>query len=91
MTYFEGDPQNGLEPDNEARQYWLEQGVADDHILTGSAKDNFWGKSTILPSLTRLNATSKRWVLLGLAVHAGVLRISSFFVHSSFVAQRNAF
>jgi alanyl-tRNA synthetase len=47
VTYFEGDTQNGLEPDNEARQYWLEQGVADDHILTGSAKDNFWGMLSI--------------------------------------------
>ncbi|KAI0758318.1 tRNA synthetases class II (A)-domain-containing protein [Irpex lacteus] len=42
VTYFEGDPKNGLEPDTEARQYWLDQGVAEDHILPGNAKDNFW-------------------------------------------------
>ncbi|TFK44615.1 tRNA synthetases class II (A)-domain-containing protein [Crucibulum laeve] len=42
VTYFEGDPKNGLEPDWEAKQYWLEQGVAEDHILPGNAKDNFW-------------------------------------------------
>ena len=43
MTYFEGDAKNGLEPDLEAKQYWVEQGVPEDHILPGNAKDNFWG------------------------------------------------
>ncbi|KAH3902867.1 probable alanine--tRNA ligase [Saccharomycodes ludwigii] len=42
VTYFEGDPKNGLEPDLEAREYWRSVGVADDHILPGDAKDNFW-------------------------------------------------
>lgn len=45
VTYFEGDPKNGLAPDNEARQFWLDQGVLEDHILTGDSKDNFWGSS----------------------------------------------
>lgn len=44
MTYFEGDATNGLEPDLEAKQFWLDQGVAEDHILPGNAKDNFWGE-----------------------------------------------
>ena len=43
VTYFEGDPRNGLEADLEARQFWLDQGVEEDHLLTGNAKDNFWG------------------------------------------------
>ena len=43
VTYFEGDPKNGLEPDLEAKQYWLETGVPEDHIIPGNAKDNFWG------------------------------------------------
>ena len=43
VTYFEGDSKNGLEPDLEAKQFWLEQGVSEDHILPGNAKDNFWG------------------------------------------------
>lgn len=43
MTYFEGDPKNGLEPDNEAKALWKAQGVPEDHILPGNAKDNFWG------------------------------------------------
>ncbi|KAF8629235.1 hypothetical protein AX17_005815 [Amanita inopinata Kibby_2008] len=42
VTYFEGDRNNGLEPDLEAKQFWLEQGIAADHILPGTAKDNFW-------------------------------------------------
>ncbi|KAK5172268.1 Alanine--tRNA ligase [Saxophila tyrrhenica] len=42
VTYFEGKPDAGLEPDNEAKQYWKDVGVADDHILTGDMKDNFW-------------------------------------------------
>ena len=43
VTYFEGDASNGLEPDTEAIQFWLDQGVHEDHILPGNAKDNFWG------------------------------------------------
>lgn len=42
VTYFEGDAKSGLEPDLEARQLWLDQGVAEDHIIPGNAKDNFW-------------------------------------------------
>ena len=42
VTYFEGSPSARLEPDNEARDCWRAVGVADDHILTGNMKDNFW-------------------------------------------------
>lgn len=42
VTYFEGDDKNGLEPDLEAKQFWLDVGVAEDHIIPGNAKDNFW-------------------------------------------------
>ncbi|VDB83454.1 unnamed protein product [Peniophora sp. CBMAI 1063] len=42
VTYFEGDSSAGLEPDLEAKQFWLDVGVAEDHILPGNAKDNFW-------------------------------------------------
>ncbi|EJU04465.1 hypothetical protein DACRYDRAFT_20988 [Dacryopinax primogenitus] len=42
VTYFEGDSKQGLDADLEARQYWLDVGVPEDHILTGDAKDNFW-------------------------------------------------
>ncbi|EGW30611.1 alanyl-tRNA synthetase, cytoplasmic [Spathaspora passalidarum NRRL Y-27907] len=42
VTYFGGDEKQGLQPDLEAKQFWLNVGVAEDHILPGSAKDNFW-------------------------------------------------
>ena len=51
VTYFEGDSINGLEPDLEAKQLWLDRGVAEDHILPGNAKDNFWGRSYAVQSI----------------------------------------
>ncbi|SCU96317.1 LAMI_0F06128g1_1 [Lachancea mirantina] len=42
VTYFEGDEKLGLQPDIEARDLWKAVGVAEDHILPGNAKDNFW-------------------------------------------------
>src|SRR2546421_552845 len=42
VTVFEGDPQNGIPRDDEAKGYWQAVGVADDHIHYGSKKDNFW-------------------------------------------------
>jgi len=42
VTYFGGDKAQGLEPDEEARQMWKDLGIADDHILPGDMKDNFW-------------------------------------------------
>ena len=42
VTYFEGNKAGGLEPDLEARAFWTSVGVADDHLLTGNMKDNFW-------------------------------------------------
>ena len=42
VTYFEGKPDAGLEPDLEAKKIWLSVGVAEDHILPGDMKDNFW-------------------------------------------------
>jgi alanyl-tRNA synthetase len=42
VTYFEGNPEAGLEPDLEAKNLWLSVGVKEDHILPGDMKDNFW-------------------------------------------------
>ena len=42
VTYFEGNEAGGLEPDLEAKEIWKSVGVAEDHILTGDMKDNFW-------------------------------------------------
>jgi alanyl-tRNA synthetase len=41
-TYFEGNPEGGLEPDLEAKELWKSVGVPEDHILPGDMKDNFW-------------------------------------------------
>lgn len=43
FSYFEGDAKQGLEPDLEAKQFWMDVGAAEDHIVPGNAKDNFWG------------------------------------------------
>ncbi|KAK2073934.1 hypothetical protein P8C59_008173 [Phyllachora maydis] len=42
VTYFEGNPTAGLEPDFEAKELWASVGVSEDHILPGNMKDNFW-------------------------------------------------
>lgn len=42
VSYFGGDEKAGLQPDLEAKQIWLDKGVAEDHIIPGDAKDNFW-------------------------------------------------
>lgn len=44
VTYFGGDEKMGLEADLEAKQIWMDIGVAEDHLLPGDVKDNFWGK-----------------------------------------------
>ncbi|WP_158828362.1 alanine--tRNA ligase [Mucilaginibacter lacusdianchii] len=41
VTYFEGDEKEGLAKDQEAYGLW-KQYVAEDHILPGNKKDNFW-------------------------------------------------
>ncbi|CAI6080896.1 unnamed protein product [Clonostachys chloroleuca] len=42
VTYFEGKPEAGLEPDLEVKKLWQKIGVPDDHIIPGNMKDNFW-------------------------------------------------
>lgn len=59
VTYFEGDPKNGLEPDLESKGYWLAQGVPEDHVLPGNAKDNFWGVCLFTPSCIRLSPATR--------------------------------
>ena len=41
VTYFEGDGKDGLDKDTETLELWR-QYVADNHILPGNKKDNFW-------------------------------------------------
>ncbi|MBR6491864.1 MAG: alanine--tRNA ligase, partial [Bacteroidales bacterium] len=40
-TVFGGDEKQGLEVDEEAKEYWKEW-VPEDRIILGNAKDNFW-------------------------------------------------
>ncbi|KAF3930094.1 hypothetical protein ABW19_dt0205856 [Dactylella cylindrospora] len=42
VTYFQGHTQNGLGPDDEARELLHAMGIPDNHIVPGSMKDNFW-------------------------------------------------
>ncbi len=41
VTVFEGDEKEGLPRDNEAYNFW-KQRIAEDRILLGNKKDNFW-------------------------------------------------
>jgi hypothetical protein len=45
VSYFQGDEKQGLAPDLEAKQIWIDTGVPESRIVPGNAKDNFWGKS----------------------------------------------
>ncbi len=40
-TVFEGSKEEGLEPDNEAKEFWKKY-MPEDRIIYGSKKDNFW-------------------------------------------------
>lgn len=40
-TYFEGNPAQGLAPDEETRQLWLTF-LPESHVLPGNMEDNFW-------------------------------------------------
>ncbi len=43
VTVFEGDPTQGLEPDEESRRIWLEEiGLDPSQIHLAGKKDNFW-------------------------------------------------
>ena len=42
VTYFGGNAQSGLEPDEECRQIWLDIGLPADRVLPFDMKDNFW-------------------------------------------------
>ncbi|MFO7369047.1 MAG: alanine--tRNA ligase [Bacteroidales bacterium] len=41
VTIFEGDPAEALEQDSEAYDFWKSR-IAEDRILPGNKKDNFW-------------------------------------------------
>ncbi|AAZ11634.1 alanyl-tRNA synthetase, putative [Trypanosoma equiperdum] len=47
-TYFEGDPANGIEADEESKQLWL-QLLPASRVIAGNAKDNFWEMGDVGP------------------------------------------
>jgi len=47
-TYFEGDINEGLEPDYEARDFWLKL-LPSERVLASGKKDNFWEMGDIGP------------------------------------------
>lgn len=51
ITCFEGDASLGIGPDLEAKQFWLDVGVQEDHILLCDAKDNFWGLLVLIKEM----------------------------------------
>ncbi|CAN7992215.1 unnamed protein product [Ixodes hexagonus] len=49
VTYFSGDKEAGLLPDEECRQAWLELGLPPTHVLPFGMKDNFWEMGNVGP------------------------------------------
>jgi alanyl-tRNA synthetase len=49
VTYFGGEPSAGLEPDHECKELWKKLGVAEERILPGNMKDNFWEMGDVGP------------------------------------------
>eukprot|EP00731_Ephydatia_muelleri_P026421 Em0018g521a len=49
VTYFGGDKKNGLEPDEDARQIWIETGIAANRVLPFGMKENFWEMGDVGP------------------------------------------
>ncbi|KAI6182400.1 Alanine--tRNA ligase, mitochondrial [Aphelenchoides bicaudatus] len=49
VSYFGGDKEAGLEPDNDCKQIWLDIGVPESRILPFGMKDNFWEMGDVGP------------------------------------------
>ncbi|XP_029828378.2 alanine--tRNA ligase, cytoplasmic [Ixodes scapularis] len=49
VTYFAGDKEAGLLPDEECQQAWLELGLPPTHVLPFGMKDNFWEMGNMGP------------------------------------------
>jgi len=47
-TYFEGDEGLGLEPDLEAKEFWLKY-LPENRVIASNAKDNFWEMGDLGP------------------------------------------
>ena len=45
------------------RQIWLDIGLPESHVLTGDAKDNFWGESFSLQRLADRCRDGRYWTM----------------------------
>lgn len=49
VTYFGGNPEGGLDPDEETRDIWLSLGLPAERVLPFGMKDNFWEMGDVGP------------------------------------------
>uniref|UniRef100_A0A0N5A510 Alanine--tRNA ligase n=1 Tax=Parastrongyloides trichosuri TaxID=131310 RepID=A0A0N5A510_PARTI len=49
VSYFGGNEEMGLEPDNECKQIWLNLGLPEHKIIPFGMKDNFWEMGEVGP------------------------------------------
>lgn len=49
VSYFGGNEEAGIAPDDEAKQIWQNLGLPDSHILPFGMKDNFWEMGDVGP------------------------------------------
>ncbi|CEF67938.1 Alanine--tRNA ligase, mitochondrial [Strongyloides ratti] len=49
VSYFGGNEEYGLEPDNECKNIWLNIGVPENRIIPFGMKDNFWEMGEVGP------------------------------------------
>ena len=43
VSVFSGNPDIGLEFDNESKKSWIKCGIPEDHVVSFGMEDNFWG------------------------------------------------
>jgi len=43
VTYFDGDNQSDIAPDNETKDLWIKRGIPQERIVPRGSDDNFWG------------------------------------------------
>ena len=63
QTWISKEFHSWQEPDLEAKQLWIEVGALEDHIIPGSAKDNFWGINKLI-AIDRNGRSRSMWPML---------------------------
>lgn len=49
VTYFGGNEEAGLDPDNDTRDIWLSLGIPEERVMPFGMKDNFWEMGEVGP------------------------------------------